>query len=64
MIHRKQETYIQFILFGDEKEVFRRSPYAKTVCEGFSTGGKPMLTPCNARVINAAAATTGTHFGV
>jgi hypothetical protein len=46
MVHRN-ETYISFVLFGEEKDVVRRAPYAKNVYEGFSSGGRLMLTRRN-----------------
>jgi hypothetical protein len=46
MVHRN-DTYISFILFGEEKDVVRRAPYAKTVHEGFSNGGRSMMTRRN-----------------
>jgi hypothetical protein len=46
MIHRS-EPYISFVLFGEDKEVVRRAPYATTVHEGFSRGGRSMMTNRN-----------------
>jgi hypothetical protein len=46
MVHRN-ETYISFVLFGEEKDIVRRAPYAKQVYEGFSSGGRLMLTRRN-----------------
>lgn len=47
MVHRNDETYIQFVLFSEGKDIVRRAPYAKTVYDGFSTGGGSMLTRRN-----------------
>ena len=50
MVHRN-EPYIQFILFGEGEDVVKNVPYAKTVNDGFSSGGKSMLTPTNGRLV-------------
>jgi hypothetical protein len=44
MVHRN-ETYLQFILLGEDRDVVKRSSYGTIVNEGFSSGGKSMLTP-------------------
>ena len=48
MVHRN-ETYLQFILLGEDQDVVRRASYGTVVIEGFSSGGKSMLTPSNIR---------------
>jgi hypothetical protein len=47
MIHRADEAYIKFILFGPGSDVVRKADYAAVVNEGFLRGGKPMLTRRN-----------------
>jgi len=47
MIHRADETYIKFILFGPGLDFVRAAPYAAVVNEGFLTNGKPMFTRRN-----------------
>jgi hypothetical protein len=42
--------YIQFILLAEGEDVVRRAAYAKTVHDGFSSGGRPMLTRRNDRI--------------
>jgi len=56
MVHRNEDTYIQFILFGEGKDVVQRADYAKTVHDGFSTGGKSMLTARNTLPVEKEAA--------
>jgi hypothetical protein len=51
MVHRNEGRYIQFILFGDDKDVVQRAPYAKVVHDSFSAGGKSMLTARNALLV-------------
>lgn len=48
MIHRK-EPYLQFIIFGDGKDIVKRTRYDNVVIEGFSSRGKPMMTPSTTR---------------
>ena len=52
MVHRK-DAYIQFVVFGDERDFVQKATYAKTVYEGFSQGGKSMLTPTNDKLVAA-----------
>lgn len=47
MIHRSEDAYIQFVLFGEGKDTIQRADYGKIVREGFTTGGKSMLTASN-----------------
>jgi hypothetical protein len=47
MIHRADEAYIKFILFGPGPNVIRAADYAAVVNEGFSKNGKPMFTRRN-----------------
>jgi hypothetical protein len=47
MVHRNEGPYIQFLLFREGADVVQRAPYAKVVHDGFSTGGKLMLTKRN-----------------
>lgn len=56
MVHRNGETYIEFVLFGDGKDVIRRAAYAATVHDGFASGGKSMLTPRNSLLVSNEAA--------
>jgi hypothetical protein len=49
MVHRN-ETYIQFILLGEGRDVVQRASYASIVHEGFSNHGKSMLTRSNIRM--------------
>jgi hypothetical protein len=48
MIHRN-EPYLQFILFREGEDVVSHATYGKIVIEGFTSQGKPMLTPTNKR---------------
>jgi len=50
MIHRQDETYISFILFGEDKEITRRASYARRVHEGFVNGGRLMMTRRNKEI--------------
>lgn len=47
MIHRADEAYIKFILFGPGPDVLRAADYAGVVNEGFRKNGKPMFTGRN-----------------
>jgi hypothetical protein len=47
MIHRADEAYIKFILFGPGSDVIRAADYAAVVNEGFLKNGKPMFTRRN-----------------
>jgi hypothetical protein len=47
MIHRADEAYIKFILFGPEGSVVRKAEYAGVVNEGFLKGGRSMFTRRN-----------------
>ena len=49
MIHRNEDAYVQFVLFGADEEVVRDAEYAKVINQGFRQGGKLMLTPSNLR---------------
>jgi hypothetical protein len=51
MIHRT-ETYIQFIFLGDGEDFVRNATYAKAVYDGFTKGGRSMLTKRNNRVVD------------
>jgi hypothetical protein len=51
MVHRNEGPYIQFILFRDGEDVMKRAAYGKVVHDGFSTGGKAMLTARNTRLV-------------
>jgi hypothetical protein len=51
MVHRGEDAYIQFILFREGEDVVQHADYEKAVHEGFSSGGKSMLTPSNGRLI-------------
>jgi hypothetical protein len=48
MIHRK-EPYLQFVIFGDGEDIVKRTSYENVVIEGFSSQGKPMMTPSTTR---------------
>ena len=48
MVHRI-ETYLQSILLSEGPDVVKRASYEKVVHDGFSRGGKSMLTPSNSR---------------
>jgi hypothetical protein len=52
MIHRKDQTYIQFVLFREGPDVIKNAPYERIVREGFSRDGKSMLTPSTNRLID------------
>ena len=60
MVHRK-ERYIQFIFFGDGPDVVRRAPYGKVVNDGFSSGGKSMMTPSNQLLLDKETAQDGSN---
>jgi hypothetical protein len=47
MIHRANEAYIKFILFGPGPDVVQGANYAAVVSEGFRKNGKPMFTRRN-----------------
>ena len=47
MIHRADEAYIKFILFGPGSNVVRAADYAAVVNEGFLKNGRPMFTRRN-----------------
>jgi hypothetical protein len=47
MIHRANESYIKFILFGPGPDVVRAADYSAVVNEGFRKNGKPMFTRRN-----------------
>ncbi|MEJ2378245.1 MAG: hypothetical protein P8Y71_23625, partial [Pseudolabrys sp.] len=51
MVHRNKDKYIQFVLFGQGEDVVLNAEYGARVREGFSEGGKSMLTPTNLRLI-------------
>ena len=55
MVHRNEGSYIQFILFRDGEDVVKRAPYGKVVHDGFSTGGKRMLTARNTLLVQGQA---------
>ena len=57
MIHRNEDAYIQFVLFGADNDVVRDAKYANVVNQGFRNGGKSMLTPSNLRLIEREKAT-------
>jgi hypothetical protein len=48
MIHRK-EPYLKLIIFGDGKDVVKRTNYEKVLIDGFLNRGKPMMTPSSRR---------------
>jgi hypothetical protein len=52
MVHRKNESYIQFIIFREGADLVRGALYSKIVREDFSNGGKSMLTPSNDRLLD------------
>jgi hypothetical protein len=47
MIHRANEAYIKFILFGPGPDVVQAADYAALVNEGFRENGRPMFTRRN-----------------
>jgi hypothetical protein len=47
MIHRADEAYMKFILFGPRGDLVRKADYAAVVNEGFLKGGRPMFTRLN-----------------
>jgi hypothetical protein len=54
MVHRN-ETYLQFILLGEDQDVVKRASYGTVVNDGFSSGGKSMLTPRNSWAVDEVA---------
>jgi hypothetical protein len=48
MIHRNEGPYISFVVYHEGPDVIRNPPYADVVREGFSKGGRLMLTKRNA----------------
>ena len=46
MVHRNSEAYISFVLFGEDKDVIRNSPYAKIVHKGFTKVSLRRRPPC------------------
>ncbi|MGC1588309.1 MAG: hypothetical protein WA791_21810 [Rhodomicrobium sp.] len=49
LIHRNEDAYVHFVLFRDGPDLVQHASYEKAVHDGFTSGGKPMLTPCNTR---------------
>jgi hypothetical protein len=54
MIHRNEEPYISFVAYREGPDIIRNPPYAGVVREGFSKGGRPMLTKRNMALAMAA----------
>jgi hypothetical protein len=44
---RKREPYISFVLFSEGEDIIHPAPYADVVSQGFSNGGRLMLTKRN-----------------
>lgn len=59
MLHRNEGPYINFALFQDGEDLVKDAPYGEIVRDGFSTGGKPMLTTRNTRLAFEQAAKLG-----
>jgi hypothetical protein len=51
MIHRNEDKYIHFILFGEGPDVWKDASYAQAMDDDFSNGGKSMLTPSNLKLV-------------
>lgn len=49
MIHRNDESYVRFVLFGKDEDIVQQADYGRVVQQGFTQGGKQMLTPQNLR---------------
>jgi hypothetical protein len=63
MIHRNEDAYVQFVLFGVDEDVVRDAKYAEVINQGFRQGGKSMLTPRNLRAAEKEMATGAEAIG-
>jgi hypothetical protein len=52
MIHRTDDPYIQFVVFGADEDIIRNADYASQVRAGFRSGGKSMMTPQVSRLVD------------
>ncbi len=50
IIHENGEPYISFVLFSDDGDIVHTASYTGVVSEGFSKGGRLMLTKRNLRI--------------
>lgn len=56
MIHSNEDAYVHFVLFREGPDLIQHASYEKVVYDGFTSGGKMMLTPSSTRLLAGGAA--------